>query len=181
HSGCHIGPVGDGGELDHPDVLGRIASGGDPGRGLDDETGLARAARPGDGDESGGRGRRGEGVKVGFAADETGELRFQVGALLGARGRGAALAEDVQVELGEFGGGVDPEFVGEALAGALERVEGFGGAAGRVQGAHEEGLPALVEREGGGEGLEFGEDVGAGGDLQGEAFAGGLAAQALQA
>jgi len=165
-------------KLHQPDTLRRKAS--HARCGLDGETRLPRAPGTGDRDQAGRGDRRREGLQVRFTADEAGELRLQVGALLDARG-GGALAQDLEVELGELGGRVGTELVGEAFAGALEHVEGLGRAAGRIERPHEEGLPALVERICLGERFEFGEHVGAGGDLEREPLPRGFTSQAFQA
>ena len=62
------------------------------------------------------------------------------------RGEGGVLGEDLLLEAAQLGPGLDPDLLGQRLAGVAVGLQGLGLAPGAVEGEHALGVEALVER-----------------------------------
>ena len=70
-------------------------------------------------------------------------------------------AQDAKIDLLKLGGRVHPELIGQQLTALAVRREGLGLAAGRVQGAHEQGAGAFGQRIGGDQHAKLADQAGA--------------------
>ncbi len=152
-----VGGVGDHGQLDQPDAVGDVVD--EYGRRLDSQAGLARPAGPDQGDQPALLEHLADARHLILAADETGQLRTQVGAWRAGRRPRRLAPQHREMDRLQFRRRVDAEFVGQPLPHSLVGREGIGLAAHLGQRAHPQAGDALVERMLLGQRVEFGDDL----------------------
>ena len=76
------------------------------------------------------------------------------------------LLEDLLLEAAQGGAGIDAELLDEQVSDLLERLQSFGLPSAAVQPEHELAVPSLPERLLRHEGLEFGDELGVGSQLE---------------
>ena len=141
HGLRHVGAVGHGGEFGEPDTVAHHQLR----PGLAGKPGLARSARADDRDEPMLGERLRDPRQFLVAADEARELRAQVAAAMRQRRLGLA-AQHRQVRGLQLCAGIDTEFVGEAMAQVVVRVQRIGLASRGGERGDQCGTDALVER-----------------------------------
>lgn len=130
------------------------------------EPGLARTAGSDHGDQAFLGEDLAEAAEFGFPPDEARERGAQVAAGLLRRGgenrraQVRVLAQEREVDLGEFGARVDAELVRECRTDAFVRHQRVGLPTRRVQRPHQLALETFAERMGGGEAFEHRKDLG---------------------
>jgi hypothetical protein len=131
-------------------------------RGVDREACLADAARPGEGQQPGGVQARGDPGQLGYTADRAvGQRGETAGGSCGhRRGEPGVVGEDLRVELGELGSGLDPELLDEHLARPAVGLQRIGLAPAAIEREHQLRVQLLAPRMLAGQLPQIGDELG---------------------